>query len=96
LVFVVKYRKQAFLKPFIVEAIKNKFEDISKDFDVKIISQETDKDHLHLLIEAKPTLDIPKYINILKGHSSRYIRKEFQKDLKSILWGMLSGPLVTI
>ena len=44
-------------------------------------------DHVHLLISAKPTLDIPKYINIIKGHSSRFLRKEYKSFLGDKLWG---------
>ena len=44
-------------------------------------------DHVHLLISAKPTLDIPKYINIIKGHSSRFLRNEYNSFLQDKLWG---------
>ena len=43
--------------------------------------------HIHLLISTKPTLDLPKYVNILKGHSSREIRKIFKEELSDKLWG---------
>jgi len=44
------------------------------------------QDHVHILFKSKPTLDIPKYINSLKGVSSRYLRKEFE-GIKKKLWG---------
>ncbi|MBD3213708.1 MAG: IS200/IS605 family transposase, partial [Candidatus Lokiarchaeota archaeon] len=34
--------------------------------------------HVHLLISAKSMLDIPKYINTIKGHSSRFLRKAYK------------------
>ena len=58
-----------------------------EDFDVEVVNQECGEDHIHLLISAKPTLDLPKYINILKGHSSREIRKVFKEELSDKLWG---------
>ena len=64
-----------------------KCEEISKDFEVQVIEQECGIDHVHLLISAKPTLDITKYINILKGHSSRYLRDKYKDFLKDKLWG---------
>ena len=45
------------------------------------------QDHLHLLFRTKPTTNITKYINILKGHSSREIRKKYKDFLKDKLWG---------
>lgn len=87
IIFVVKYRKKVFTFPEIINTLKNKVDLISKTFDVKIISQETDIDHIHILIKAKPTLDIPKFINILKGHSSRELRKKHKEFLKNKLWG---------
>lgn len=87
MIFVVKYRQTAFLNKDLVKALKLKFEEISESFDVDIVSQEVDIDHIHLLISTKPTLDLTKYINIMKGHSSRFLRKEFSDDLKGILWG---------
>ena len=60
---------------------------ISKDYDVEVIEQECGIDHLHLLFRAKPTLDIPRYINTLKGQSSRELRKKYKDFLKDKLWG---------
>lgn len=88
LIFVVKYRKKVFKDEIgIIEDFKLKCEEISKDFEVQIIEQECGIDHVHLLISAKPTLDITKYINILKGHSSRYLRNKYKDFLKDKLWG---------
>ena len=43
-------------------------------------------DHVHLLIQAKPREGIAEVVNILKGGSSRALRKEFP-ELKEFLWG---------
>ena len=87
LVLVVKYRKNIFTQDCIVDKLKDKIIDISKDFNVIIIDQGIDKDHMHILFESQPTLDMTKYINILKGHSSRYVRKNFKNILEKELWG---------
>lgn len=87
-IFVVKYRKKIFTTNLeIINDLKNKLEEISKDFDVKIIEQECGEDHIHILFSGRPTLDIPKYINILKGHSSRFLRKKYKEYLSDKLWG---------
>lgn len=87
LILVTKYRKKVFTNDEIIEYTKQQMREISKGFDVEIINQECGEDHIHLMLSAKPTLSIPKYLNILKGHSSRNIRKTFEKQLKDVLYG---------
>jgi len=87
LILVVKYRQKVFTNKDIINDVKTKLKEISADFGVDILQQECGVDHIHLLISIEPTLDISKYINILKGHSSRYIRKQYKSFLKDKLWG---------
>jgi len=87
LILVVKYRKKVLSNNDIIESLKDKVISISSDFNVKVISQGVDEDHIHILFESEPTLDMTKYINILKGHSSRHLRKEYNDFLKDKLWG---------
>ena len=60
---------------------------IANDFDVDIINQECGTDHIHLMISTKPTTDLTKLVNLLKGTSSRYLRKEFESQLSEVLYG---------
>ena len=84
---VVKYRKKIFVNDNIIGYIKDVVKKIADDFDVRIVEQECGEDHIHILFRAKPTLEIIKFINTLKGHSSRYIREKFKNELKAKLWG---------
>ena len=43
-------------------------------------------DHLHFLIRIQPTIKVSKLFNLLKGGSSRILRKEFP-ELEEFLWG---------
>lgn len=87
LIVVVKYRKKVFTSTKLVNSLKTIFDSIASDFDVEIIEQECGVDHVHVLFRAKPTLDMTKFINILKGHSSRAVRKKHKNFLKKKLWG---------
>jgi len=87
IILIVKYRKKVFDDQNIINFTKETFDKISKDFQVTILEQECGLDHIHLLVSAKPTLDITKYLNILKGHSSRSVRAQFKESLKNKLWG---------
>ena len=81
----VKYRKEVLDNPILIDFLKTKIHSISKTYDVDVLNVECDKDHFHMLFTAKPTLDIPKYINTIKTITSREIRKEFP-EVKELLW----------
>ncbi len=87
LILVVKYRKKIFDNNKLVDDLKTKIIDLSKNFDVEVIEQEVDKDHIHIMIKTKPTLDIKKYINTIKGSTSKYIRNKYKQYLADKLWG---------
>jgi putative transposase len=87
---VVKYRRKIFTNNNIIDFLKQKIREISETFDVEILDLECDKDHFHMIFKAKPTLEIPKYINAIKTITSREIQRNFpyvKKELwKGILW----------
>jgi putative transposase len=62
---------------FPMTSLKDIITGISKDFQVKIIEQETDKDHIHILFKTKQTINMTKYINYIKGDSSRILFQEY-------------------
>ncbi len=69
----------------IIDFLKQKILEISETFEVEILAIECDADHVHILFKAKPTLNIPKYINALKTITSREIRRNFP-EVKKKLW----------
>ena len=85
IILVVKYRKEIFVNDEIIERAKELMRKISDENDVEVINQECGDDHIHLMVSTKPTLQITKYINLLKGHSARALRKEF--DFSEQLYG---------
>ena len=50
---------------------------------------ETDKDHIHYMIETEPTMSVSKIVNLVKGYTtyhiwerySTYLRKYFGKNI---------------
>lgn len=85
IILVVKYKKKIFLNNEIIERTKELMRKISTENDVEVINQECGDDHIHLVVSTKPTLQLTKYINLLKGHSARALRKEF--DFSEQLYG---------
>jgi len=89
---VVKYRRKIFDTQSITGRLKEINYDIAEKFNVRILNQETDLDHLHLLFSGSPRLDLIKFINSLKAVSSRLLRKEFP-EIKHKLWrGVFWSP----
>jgi putative transposase len=84
LIFCVKYRRKIPTNQISIR-LKDIVIGISKDFQVKIMEQETDRDHIHILFKTKPTINITKYINSIKGVSSRILFQEFP-EIKMKLW----------
>ncbi len=84
LIFCVKYRRNV-LTDNISNRLKEIVNDVSKDFQVKIIDLGTDKDHIHILFKTKFTINMTKYINFIKGVSSRLLFMEFP-EIKLKLW----------
>lgn len=86
LVLVVKYRRNVFtedMKNFMRESIER----FADNYSVQIERMEADGDHVHLLFKAKPSTDLTKFINTLKGSTARRIRNEYHDEIKDKLWG---------
>lgn len=45
-----------------------------------------ESDHVHLLIDTHPDVNISKFIGSLKAASSRLIRKEFASIVNQVYW----------
>ena len=85
IIWCVKYRHKI-INENISKQLKDIITTISEKYDFKIISMETDKDHIHLLLDCSPQLSIPKLIKILKGTTGRKILYN-NPDIKEKLYG---------
>lgn len=85
LVVVTKYRHKC-----INEEMKIRLTEIAEDlfskWDCEIIEMNGEKDHIHILFDAPPQIQLSKIINSFKTVSSRYMRKEFPKELQPFYW----------
>lgn len=89
LVFITKYRKK------ILAELHHKYfnecaTEICKDFDAELKECNGESDHVHMLIQYPPTVQLSKLVNNLKSVTSRRMRNEFL-DLrgnytKPVLW----------
>ena len=88
LIICIKYRKKVFDNDEIINELKERTRKIADGFDIEIINQECDKDHTHILFKAKPNCDLVKFINSLKGATSRVIQNKFP-EVKQKLWNKM-------
>ena len=85
LVFVVKYRKKL-LNPEIDFFIKQKFLQIAERSDFEIELMESDKDHIHLLIDYEPKVSILQIVRRLKQESTIDLWRVHENELKKHCW----------
>lgn len=86
IVWCVKYRCKI-INNEIENRLKGILTEISNYEEFQIVEYNTDKDHIHLLINCSPHHYIPNIIQKLKGISSRCLMNEFKDELKKVLWG---------
>lgn len=85
LIMCVKYRRKVFDNENIINEMKNRTRNIAEGFGISIINQECDNDHTHILFSAKPSSNLVKFINSLKGATAKAIRYRFPQ-VKKKLW----------
>ena len=86
LVAVTKYRHKVISNDLKDRLIEISYSIIESDWKSKIISINTDEDHVHILFETSPQTQLSKLINNYKTVTSRLIRKEFSKQLEQYYW----------
>ncbi|WP_405281725.1 IS200/IS605 family transposase [Methanobrevibacter sp.] len=85
LVLVTKYRHPVIkdeLETFLKDYTKKYF----KERGVRITAFETMPDHIHILFDAPPQINLADFVNAYKSASSRHIRKKFEEKLKPYYW----------
>lgn len=88
MVFVTKYR-EGILNGEVLRRIEVVTQGVCADFDVVLKEFNGERDHVHLLVEYPPTVQLSKLVNSLKGVTSRKVRQEFpalQKKIADALW----------
>ncbi len=96
LIFCTKYRRTV-LTNDIGDRVKEIILEIAKEQNAIIDAVETEVDHVHVMLNLKPTHSIPKLVQLFKGRTSRLIFQEFP-HIKKRLWGghlWSSGYFVT-
>lgn len=80
IVFVTKYRRKT-LTPELLEYLKEAFAECLAAWRCTLLEFGGEADHVHLLIDIHPALDLSVLINNLKTASARRVRNRFAGHL---------------
>ena len=85
IVLVTKYRKQL-LKGNFDDDVKQKISDICKSKERGIIAMETDKDHIHFLVEYDATDMVCDIVKTVKQETTHYLWQKYNSFLSKQYW----------
>ena len=85
IVFVTKYRR-----PVITDEIGDFMKDhaayLCGRFGGDLLSAETDRDHMHLLVSMPPDVAPSRLVTTLKTQLSKEVRAEYREHVRKYLW----------
>lgn len=82
LIFVCKHRKKLLINKSISDDIKQFSYEIYQKHNVIIHKMETDKDHIHYMIETEPNISLSNLVRTMKSYTTYHIWK-LHKDYLS-------------
>ena len=84
-IFIIKYRHKC-LTAEILERMNLIFRDVLRKWDCDLLEFSGESDHVHLLIDGHPSLDLSRMVGNLKTVSARRIRTEYAEYLAPYFW----------
>ncbi len=84
-IFTIKYRKKCITSPML-KRLEDVFNEVLRKWRCRLIEFGGEADHVHLLIDAHPALDLSRMIGNLKAVSSRRMRQEYPDHLGKFFW----------
>jgi putative transposase len=77
-VWCPKYRRKVLIGAVEVR-LKDLIQEVCSEIQAEIIEMEIFPDHVHLLMEVDPQFGVHKAVKLIKGRTSRYLRREFRE-----------------
>ncbi|MCJ2541462.1 IS200/IS605 family transposase [Thermostichus vulcanus] len=85
LVLTTKYRRNV-LTAAMLARLGEIMDDLCEKWNCKLIEFNGEENHIHLLFQYLPQMEIPKFVNNLKSVTSRRIRSEFVDEVEQVYW----------
>ena len=86
IIFVINYRKKLFKTDEQIAEVKQFVHDGAKKYGYTIIQMETDKDHIHILLEYSPKVSVSDIVKQLKQYSTYQMWKFHKSYLTTQYW----------
>lgn len=84
-ILTVKYRHRC-INAAMLERLREIFAKVCLAWRCELVECSGEQDHMHLLIDAHPSMNLARMIGNLKTVSARLIRKEFGAHLARYYW----------
>lgn len=91
LIFVTKYRRNVFDSEHL-DFLEQVFWSVCEDFECELGEFNGEDDHVHLMVNYPPKVQISKLVNSLKGVSSRQLAKKYGRLHRFFCKGVLWSP----
>ena len=89
LVLTTKYRRKV-LTGQMIERLQHIIWELCSKWDCKMVEVNGESDHVHLLFQYYPQMELPKFVGNIKSVTSRRLRSEFpelaESYKQSVLW----------
>lgn len=85
-IFVTKYRRGV-ITDDMLKYLKKIFEDTCLNLKGELLELGGEDDHVHLMVSVPPTIALCHFVGRLKGASSYFLKKNYNKEIKNKLWG---------
>jgi putative transposase len=85
LVVITKYRHEC-ITPEMLKELEKIFTRLLNDKNCDVLEFGGEEDHIHILFETPPQVQLSKLVNTLKTVSSRLIKKKYEEYLKNYYW----------
>lgn len=85
LVLTTKYRRKV-LTGEMIERLREVITDLCEKWDCNVIEFNGEDNHIHLLFQYYPQMEIPKFVGNIKSVTSRRLRQEFPEQINQVYW----------
>lgn len=85
LVLTTKYRRKV-INQEMLKRLGEIFSNLMEQWECKLVEFNGEADHVHLLFQYHPGIELSKLVNNLKTVTSRRLRQEFPEHIKKFLW----------
>lgn len=85
LVLVTKYRRRC-ITVAMLDRLREVCTELTLKWECELLEFSGEADHVHLLLSLNPKVAPSVFANNLKTVSSRYIRRDFSKELAKVYW----------